>query len=111
MLLPGTAFEYKFMDDTLKNLYQSELRLRKAAYVATILSVVIVLLGILGLISLSIRKRTKEIGIRKVLGASVPGIIMLFLKEFLWVIVLAGLVACPFTQCIVILKRREWLAQ
>ena len=95
MLLPGTAFEYKFMDDTLKNLYQSELRLRKAAYVATILSVVIVLLGILGLISLSIRKRTKEIGIRKVLGASVPGIIMLFLKEFLWVIVLAGLVACP----------------
>jgi ABC-type antimicrobial peptide transport system permease subunit len=56
---------------------------------------VIVLLGILGLVSLSIRKRTKEIGIRKVLGASVPGIILLFLKEFLWVIVVAGLVACP----------------
>jgi putative ABC transport system permease protein len=95
MLLPGTSFEYKFMDDTLKNLYQSELRLKKAAYVATILSVVIVLLGILGLISLSIRKRTKEIGIRKVLGASISGIILLFLKEFLWVILVAGLVACP----------------
>jgi putative ABC transport system permease protein len=95
ILLPGTSFEYKFMDDTLKTLYQSELRLKKASYLATILSVVIVLLGILGLISLSIRKRTKEIGIRKVLGASVPGIILLFLKEFLWVIVVAGLVACP----------------
>jgi putative ABC transport system permease protein len=106
VLLPGTSFEYKFMDDTLKNLYQSELRLRKAAYVATLLSVVIVLLGILGIISLSIRKRTKEIGIRKVLGASVPGIILLFLKEFLWVIVVAGLVACPLAWYIM----NGWLA-
>lgn len=95
ILLPGTSFEYKFIDDTLRKLYQSELRLRKAAYVATVLSIVIVLLGILGLLTLSIRKRTKEIGIRKVLGATVPGIILLFLKEFLWIIAMAGLVACP----------------
>jgi putative ABC transport system permease protein len=105
-LLPGSSFEYKFMDDTLKNLYQSELRLRKSAYVATVLSIVIVLLGILGLVSLNIRKRTREIGIRKVLGASVSSIILLFLKEFLWVIVVAGVVACPLAWYIM----KGWLA-
>jgi ABC-type antimicrobial peptide transport system permease subunit len=52
-------------------------------------------MGVLGLVSLSIQKRTKEIGIRKVLGSSVTGIIVLFMKEFLWVILVAGLIACP----------------
>lgn len=95
LLLPGSSFEYSFMDDTLKNLYKTEIQLKKASYTATILSLVIVLMGILGLVSLSIQKRTKEIGIRKVLGSSVSGIITLFMKEFLWVILIAGLIACP----------------
>lgn len=94
-LLPGSSFEYKFMDDTLKNLYKTEIQLKKAAYTATLLSLIIVLMGVLGLVSLSIQKRTKEIGIRKVLGSSVSGIIILFMKEFLWVILIAGLIACP----------------
>ena len=94
-VLPGSSFEYSFMDDTLKRLYKTELQLKKAAYTATLLSLIIVLLGVLGLISLSIQKRTKEIGIRKVLGASVSSIISLFLKEVLIVIAIAGLVACP----------------
>jgi ABC-type antimicrobial peptide transport system permease subunit len=54
-----------------------------------------VLLGVVGLISLSIQKRTKEIGIRKVLGSSVAGIITLFIKEFLSVILIGGVIACP----------------
>jgi ABC-type antimicrobial peptide transport system permease subunit len=83
-LIPGAPFEYKFMDDTLTNLYKLEIQLKKASYTATILALIIVLLGVVGLISLSVQKRTKEIGIRKVLGASVPGIITLFMKEFLW---------------------------
>ncbi len=95
LLLPGAPFEYKFMDDTLAKLYKSELRLKKAAYTATALAIIIVLLGVLGLISLSIQKRTKEIGIRKVLGASVGGIITVFIKEFLAVIAIAGVIACP----------------
>lgn len=94
-LLPGSSFEYSFMDDTLKNLYKTEIQLKKAAYTATLLSLVIVLLGVLGLVSLSIQKRTKEIGIRKVLGASVSSIITLFMKEILLVITIAGLIACP----------------
>ena len=94
-LLPGTPFEYSFIDDTLKKLYQTELQLKKASLTATVLSVIIVLLGVLGLISLNIQKRTKEIGIRKVLGSSVSAIIGLFMKEFLVIIIIAGLIACP----------------
>jgi putative ABC transport system permease protein len=94
-LLPGSSFEYTFMDDTLKKLYATEIQLKKAAYTATLLSVIIVLLGVLGLISLSIHKRVKEISIRKVLGASVPHITFLFIKEFIAVVLIAALVACP----------------
>lgn len=105
-LLPGTPFEYKFMDENLQRVYKSELQLKKASYTATVLSVIIVLLGVLGLIALSVQKRTKEIGIRKVLGSSVNGIIILFIKEFLSVIVIAGLIACPVAYFIM----KKWLS-
>jgi putative ABC transport system permease protein len=99
-LMHGAPFEYKFMDDTLANMYQVEIRLKKASYTATILSLIIVLLGVVGLISLSIHKRTKEIGIRKVLGSSVTNIMSLFIKEFLLVIFIGGVVACPLAYLI-----------
>ena len=105
VMMPGAAFEYKFMDDMLFTLYQTEIQLKKAAYTATVLALIIVLLGVIGLISLSIQKRTKEIGIRKILGASVSGIVVLFLKEFLAVILLGGLVACPLAWMIM----NNWL--
>lgn len=95
VLLPVSSFEYSFMDDTLKKLYAAELQLKKAAYAATLLSFIIVLLGVLGLLSLSIHKRLKEIGIRKVLGASVSNIMLLFIKEFVTIILVAAIVACP----------------
>lgn len=104
-LLPSSSFEYKFMDETLKSLYTSEIQLKKAAYNASLLSIIIVLLGIIGLVSLSIHKRTKEIGIRKVIGASIPNIIKLFLKEFLGIIFLACVIATPISYYIM----TEWL--
>ena len=104
-LLPGSSFEYTFMDDTLKRLYAGEIQLKKAAYTSTALAFIIVLLGMLGLVSLNIQKRTKEIGIRKVLGSSVVGIIALFLKDFLFVILIAGVVACPLAY----LLMKGWL--
>ncbi len=104
-LMPGTPFEYKFMDETLATLYKSELQLKKAAYAATVLSLIIVLLGVLGLISLSVQKRTKEIGIRKVLGSSVAGIITLFMKEFLQVVIIAAIIACPVAYILM----QKWL--
>ncbi|MEB0260617.1 FtsX-like permease family protein, partial [Mucilaginibacter sp. 10I4] len=76
-------------------MYKTELQLKKASYLATGLAIIIVLLGVLGLISLSIQKRTKEIGIRKVLGSSVKDVMLLFLKDFLGTVVIAGLIACP----------------
>lgn len=94
-LMPGTSFEYKFMDESLKFLYRSEIQLKKASQVATALALIIVLLGIIGLVSLSIQKRTKEIGIRKVLGASLTNIASLFMKDFLPVIFISGLIAVP----------------
>jgi putative ABC transport system permease protein len=104
-LMPGAPFEYKFMDETLQKIYSTELQLQQAAYTSTVLSLIIVLLGVLGLISLSIQKRTKEIGIRKVLGSSVAGIISLFMKEFFWVIIIGGLIACPLAYIIM----HNWL--
>ncbi len=105
MLLPGAPFEYHFMDDAIAKLYKTEIQYKKASYLATILAMVIVLLGVLGLISLSVQKRTKEIGIRKVLGASVPGIISLFVKEFLGVVLVAIVIACPLAY----LMMHSWL--
>lgn len=106
ILLPGNPFAYAFMDDTLRKLYQTELQLEKAAYMSTALALIIVLLGIFGLVSLSVVRRTKEVGIRKVLGASVPGIVGLFLKEYGWVLLIANIIAWPLTYWIV----SNWLA-
>lgn len=94
-LLPGSAFEYRFMDESLKKLYQTEIQLQKASHVATALSLIIVVLGIISLISLSIQKRIKEIGIRKILGASASNVTYLFLKDFLPVIMIGGIISIP----------------
>jgi putative ABC transport system permease protein len=104
-LMPGAPFEYSFIDDALKKVYATELQLKQAAFIATVLAVIIVLVGVLGLISLSIQKRTKEIGIRKVLGSSVAAITTLFLKDFLGVVLVAGVIACPLAYLIM----QKWL--
>ena len=100
VILPGSPFEYTFMDDTLKKLYHTELQLKKASYTASALSLIIVAFGIIGLISLNVQKRTKEISIRKVLGSSVTAIVSLFMKEFLVIVLLAGFIACPLAYII-----------
>lgn len=104
-LLPGSAFEYKFMDESLAFMYSSEIRLKKAAQIALLLALAIVMLGISGLISLNVQKRTKEIGIRKVVGASSLNIIVLFLKDFLPVVVIGGVVSVPVGWFLM----RNWL--
>ncbi|MDR6563878.1 MULTISPECIES: ABC transporter permease [unclassified Arcicella] len=104
-LMPGSVFEYTFMDDTLKKLYQSEIQLKKASELATFLSVIIVVLGILGMVSMSIARRTKELGIRKVLGASSISIVMLFLKEFIVLICISIVIAFPLA----VISMNSWL--
>lgn len=104
-LMPDAPFEYIFMDDALQKLYQSEIQLKKASRVATFLSVIIVLLGILGMVSLNVARRTREVGIRKVLGATSLHVVMLFLKEFLAILAAAILIAFPLA----ILLGKQWL--
>lgn len=104
-MMPGSSFEYTFMDDALKKMYTSELQTKRAAYTAAVLSLIIALLGVLGLVSLSIHKRVKEIGIRKVLGASIQSILLLFVKEFAGILLVAGAVACPVAY----LLMNNWL--
>ena len=96
-LFPDAPFEYSFMDATLQNLYKTEVQLQKASRLATTLALVIVLLGVLGLVSLNVTQRTKEIGIRKVLGATTSGIVALFLKEFVSILLVANVIAWPIT--------------
>ena len=104
-LLPGAPFDYTFMDETLSNVYSAELRLQKAANLSTVLSLVIVILGVIGLLTLSIQRRMKEIAIRKVVGSGVAGIIRLFLREYLPVLVAAGVIASPLAWWIM----HRWL--
>jgi putative ABC transport system permease protein len=104
-LLPGAPFELEFLDEMLENLYQTEVRLKKAAQLATVLSIIIVLLGVVGMVSLSVARRTKELGIRKVLGASGVSLVMLFLKEFLVISAIAALISFP----LVLLAMNQWL--
>ena len=104
-LLPGAPFDYRFMDEALAAMYKAEIQLQQAAYTGAGLSLVIVLLGVVGLVALSVQKRTREIGIRKVLGSSVKAILLLFVKEFLSVVLVAGLFACPLAY----LLMHHWL--
>jgi putative ABC transport system permease protein len=103
---PEAPCDYAFLDQTLQQLYQTELQLERAAYVATGLALFIVLLGVVGMISLSVARRTKEIGIRKVLGASVPTLVTLFLTEYLGVLLVANAIAWPLAYGLV----SHWLA-
>jgi ABC-type antimicrobial peptide transport system permease subunit len=92
---PNAPFDYTFMDDKFAAIYRSELQLKTAADVATVLNLVIVLLGILGVVAFTLNKRMKEIAVRKVLGANAGSIILLFLKEYAWLLIIANVIAWP----------------
>jgi putative ABC transport system permease protein len=92
---PDSPFDYFFMDDKFQTMYTSETRLKQAANVATVLNFIIILLGATGVVAFSLARRTKEIGVRKVLGADTRNIIYLFLKEYTSVILIANLIAWP----------------
>jgi len=92
---PDTPFEFHFLDDAYDRLYRSERRMGTLFNSFTILAVFISCLGLFGLASFMAEKRTKEIGIRKVLGASVNGIVVLLNKQFAKWVLIANIVAWP----------------
>jgi putative ABC transport system permease protein len=92
---PNDPFDYTFTDEKLKALYNTEVQLKKASSIATTLMIIIVLTGVFGLVSLNVSKRIKEIGIRKVLGASVSNILSLISREYAILMLVAAVVATP----------------
>ncbi len=88
-------FEYKFLDETFEKYYQEEERLTQALGIFSALAIGIACLGLFGLAAYTAEQRTKEIGIRKVLGASVSGIIALLSGDFGKLVLIANLIAWP----------------
>ena len=92
---PNFPFEFRFMDDEIHALYNAEVRFEKLVQAGTGLAVFISCLGIFGLASFMAQQRTKEIGIRKILGSSTSGIVALLSKDFLLWVGMANLIAWP----------------
>ena len=93
--LPGTPFEYAFLDEEVQKQYETEITLARIINSFTLIAILISCLGLFGLATFSAEQRNKEIGIRKVLGASVSGIVQLLSKDFLRLVLIAIVIATP----------------
>jgi ABC-type antimicrobial peptide transport system permease subunit len=102
---PGIPFDYRFLDEEFDNLYQTEQRTGKIFTSFTFLALFIASLGLFGLAAYITEQRTKEIGIRKILGATVTGTVGLLSKEYIKWILVSNLIAWPIALFIV----RKWL--
>ena len=104
-LSPFYPFEFKFMEDINARNYEGERRWREIISISSVLFIFISCIGLLGLVMLSVEQRTKEIGIRKVLGAAVGGIVFLISREFLTIVCLSFIIAAPLGYIAV----KNWL--
>jgi putative ABC transport system permease protein len=95
---PGNVFKYAFVDENFQKLYEADVRFGNILSFFTLLTLLIACLGLFGLASYTTLLRTKEIGIRKVLGASIAGITGLLAKDFLKLVVVAILIASPIAH-------------
>ena len=102
---PGYPFDYSFVDQQFDKLFKTETLIGKLAGVFSILAIFISCLGLFGLAAYTAEKRTKEIGIRKVLGASVKGLAGLLSKEFLLLVAISCLIAFPVAWWMM----KDWL--
>lgn len=96
-LVPGIPFNYSFLDENLDNFYKAEVRWGRIIGWAGGISIFLACLGLFGLAALAAVNRTKEIGIRKVLGASLSSIVRLLSRDFLILIIIAFAIATPLT--------------
>jgi putative ABC transport system permease protein len=94
-LVPDRPFIYSFVDESFSKLYSSEQRITKLVMTFCTVAVLISAIGLLGLITVMSQMRKKEIGIRKVLGASVFKILLMMIKEYLYIILAANIIAFP----------------
>jgi putative ABC transport system permease protein len=103
--LPNSSFDYEFLDTHIQNLYTSEQHTASTATVFSMLAIFVACLGLFGLAASVAEQRTKEIGIRKVLGASVSGITRLLTGDFLKLVVISIIIASPVAWYIM----NKWL--
>lgn len=94
-LFPDQPFEYQFVDEHFREVYRADTQVSQVVSILTGLAIFISCLGLLGLASYSAEKRIKEIGVRKVLGASVQNIVLLLSGHFLKLVLLANIIAWP----------------
>lgn len=104
---PQETFDFSFVDGRIALLYDSEIRLTKLGHLFAFLAIILSCTGLFSLVSLMVRKRTKEIGIRKVAGASVKNIVVLISKDFVWLIVIAFTIATPLAY----IAANKWLQE
>ncbi len=104
-LAPGLPFSYRFLSDSFDEMYRSEKRAGNIAIVFAVLAVLIACLGLFGLVTFMAEQRTKEIGVRKVLGASIPNVVALLSKDFLLLV----LIACVFAFPVAWWVMHKWL--
>ena len=103
---PDKPIEYYFLDDELDQLYKTEVKRSTIFSAFAVLSVIISCLGLFGLSAFSVQQRTKEVGIRKVLGASIVSIFSLLAKEYMMLVLIANIIAWPAVWYF----GQEWLA-
>lgn len=92
---PDYPIEYIFLDDNFQKMYKAEDKLRSLLWIFTAIAIFVACLGLLGLAAYAAERRRKEVGIRKVLGATVQGIVLLLTKDFVKLVVVALLIASP----------------
>jgi putative ABC transport system permease protein len=103
--LPSVPFEFNFLDEEVNKQYQTEITLAQIINSFTFIAIFISCLGLFGLAAFSAEQRDKEIGIRKVLGASVTGIVQLLSKDFLRLVIIAIVIATPIAWFVM----NKWL--
>ncbi len=103
---PNALFTYTFYDESWEKEYSKEINSREILNFVSILTLLLAGFGILGLTTLTVAKRTKEIGIRKVLGASTRNIFFLLIKQFGFMVIIAALIAGPFAYYYM----KDWLS-
>ena len=94
-IIPDKPFSYTFLDDRMRQMYSDDERWSTIVRGASILAIIVACMGLFGLTSLGVTQRIKEIGIRKVIGASVAGVVNLFTKDILKLIITANLLSLP----------------
>lgn len=105
-IFPQDIYQYHFLDEALKSQYQMEQLVLKGFNTFAVLAMLIACLGLVGLTTFSLQQRTKEIGVRKILGASVRSIFVILAQQYLKLIILALVIAVPVANYFL----DEWLA-